>query len=85
MEHPALKAWLDETEGFGLRRERLPDDALPWVAAAFQRGQETARAACIAVAANYIAAARAHCKPGKADAQIGAAEEIIELLSARAD
>lgn len=32
----AIQAWMNEREGFGLRAERVPDGAMPWIRAAAQ-------------------------------------------------
>jgi hypothetical protein len=35
VKYPTLESWLDEVEGFAVRRERLPPEALEWVEAAW--------------------------------------------------
>lgn len=55
MEHPAITAWLDEIEMYGLRRERVPDGAMPWIIEAFLRGQDAEREACAKIATDRAA------------------------------
>ena len=35
MTYASLDDWLDEVEGFGLRVERVPEGALPWIRVAW--------------------------------------------------
>jgi hypothetical protein len=54
--YTSVDAWLDELEGYGLRRERLPDGALDWVRTAWDLGRTSATPAPEAVAALLMAA-----------------------------
>ena len=35
---PTLESWLDEPEGYAIRRERVPPDAMVWIEAAWHLG-----------------------------------------------
>jgi hypothetical protein len=45
-----IDEWLDETEGFGIRRERIPEDALPWLQTAWELATKAERDRCAKLA-----------------------------------
>ena len=54
MGYATLNDWLDETENFGLRRERIPDGALPWIEMAWTLGAESAERSAYERAATVV-------------------------------
>lgn len=47
--YATMDEWLDEIENFGLRRERMPVEALPWVEAAWRLATEAERERCCSI------------------------------------
>lgn len=43
MKYETINDWLDEQEGYGLRAERLPPEALEWVEEAWRLGEISMR------------------------------------------
>lgn len=48
-----VSAWLDEFEGYAIRRERVPAEALPWIETAWALSAMQERVACARLAASF--------------------------------
>ena len=85
MPYAKIEDWLHETEGFGLRLERIPEGAMEWIALAWQFGAEAENEACAEIAALIAAKASQRVSDGNEKARQAALdkfESALEIVTA---
>ena len=49
MQYRTLEDWLGEVEGYGVRQERMPSEALPWIKTAWELATKAERERCVSI------------------------------------